>query len=82
MEKENKEEIKEPEKETYIEKEEALEKLLQFADLNNIMIWMAATMSTIAAINSLTGPTVITKCLVFMIIGLVSLIIYKRRFKK
>jgi len=67
---------------TYIGKEEALEKLLQIADINNLMIWTAATMSIIAAINSLTGPTVITKCLVFMIISLVSLIIYRKRFKK
>jgi len=68
--------------ESYINQEEALEKLLKAADLNITLVWMAATMSVIAAINSLDGPTALVKGLIFMIIGGISLFIYNKRYKK
>ena len=66
----------------YIETEEALEKLLLASDLNMGLVWMAATMATIAAINSLSGATVLVKGLLFLCVGLGSLIMYRRRFNK
>lgn len=72
---------KAPEKE-YIDKDEALEKLLKASDMIITLVWMAATMSIIAAINSLDGQTVLIKGLIFMIVGLVSLVIYNKRYKK
>jgi len=63
---------------------QAFEDLFKATQINTTLIWMAATMAVIAAINSLTGTlrTIIAKSLVFMAISLVSLWIYNKRYKK
>jgi len=75
-EKEHKE-IKEPEQPETLQ----LDLLFKAAQINTTLIWMAATMATIAAINSLTGSTVLIKAVIFMMIGLISLVMYKKRLK-
>jgi len=70
--------IKEPEQPEMLQ----LDLLFKATQINTTLIWLAATMSTIAAINSLTGETVLLKGVIFMLVGLASLIIYKRRLKE
>lgn len=66
----------------YINQEEAIEKLLQAANMNNSLLWLAVSMSTIAAINSMDGPSIFYKVLVFMLIGITTLLFYQKKFKK
>ena len=53
---------------------------LQFKALqtNTKLLWFVATMGTIAAINSIDGPSVLYKGMAFMAIGLVGYILSRK----
>lgn len=61
---------------------ETLDLLFKATQVNTILIWLTATMAIIAAINSLTGQTVLVKAIIFMFVGLVSLAMYYKKFKR
>ena len=64
-----------------MEEKETIDLIFKETKINTTLIWLAATMSVIAAINSLTGATVLIKAVIFMAIGLVSMVIYKRKLR-
>ena len=51
------------------------ENLLKATQINTKLLWFVATMATIAAINSMGGPSVLYKGMVFMVVGLAGYIL-------
>ena len=61
--------------------QEEMELVLKSNQIIMILLWMTATMSTIAAVNSvMIWP--IGRAVVFLVTGLFSLALYSRQFKK
>jgi len=60
---------------------EALEDIFKAIHINTLLVWTATVMATIAAINTLIN-TQIYRWLVFLAVGLISLLIYNKKYKK
>lgn len=65
------------EEKTWISKNQKLDLLLSSGYANLLMIWLAATMATIAAINTIIEPFVF-RILVFLVVSGLSLGLYKK----
>jgi len=56
----------------------ALEVQLKGVQANTKLLFFAATMTTIAAINSMGGPSVLYKGMIFMVVGLAGYILSRK----
>ena len=55
-----------------------LENLLKATQINTKLLWFAATMATISAINSLGGPSIFYNAMLFMVVGITGLIMSRK----